>query len=134
MSYNTSGNGNGNGNDDGSLGLFAIPQPYVAVSNPNVGKSKGAATSKAAVNQVATVEVLDDAATKQNKGKKLTTTSAKTAVYTEAKKDADVVLLLTKGKSFKIVGVTKNYFIIQYKKKDGKVYKGYILQSDVKVK
>lgn len=76
-------------------------------------------------------EKIDAAETRRMAGKSLKVSMAKTKVYATPKEDSKVSLYLNEGKQFKIAGVTSNYYMIQYKRKDNKVRKGYIEKKDV---
>lgn len=109
--------------------ITAALQPYTA-SVPNTAKKS---KKSAAAQDTCQIEEMDATATKKEKGKAISMNVSKVSVYEKPCKDATVMLYLAKNKQFKIAGVTENYYMIQYKKKDGKVYKGYILKKDVKV-
>lgn len=106
------------------------PQAYTAsVANTAAAKKN----KKTAVDTSNDPETLSDSEYKAVQGKSLKAKSGKVAIYSEPKKNANVALYINKGKTFKIAGATDKYYMVQYKKKDGKVQKGYILKTDVSV-
>lgn len=109
--------------------ITASLQPYTA-SIPNTATKKKQKTDPQITCQV---EAIDALATKKEKNKLIAMNQSKVSVYEDSCPDSKIVLYLTKEKKFKISGVTENYYMIQYKKKDGKIHKGYVLKTDVKI-
>lgn len=136
-SGSSSSQGNSSGTGGASVSFSAATTPYQA-SVPNKTATNKTGTNKTknkTGNQSGCAEEqIDEVATKKFLGKTIEMNTSKVPVYEFACKDAKTMLYLTKGKTFKIAGVTENYYKIQYKKKDGKVYAGYILKKDVKVR
>ena len=118
---------------DRNLNLTSMAAPPTTPNrpNPNPAPAPSPYTKEVPAEKETKKEKLDAKETRRMKGKSLTVSVAKAKVYAAPENGANVSLYLNEGRQFKIAGATPTYYMIQYKRKDNKVRKGYIEKTDV---